>query len=144
MLIGQYKSKLTDKDRIALPKKLRDELGDENIIARWYEGCLVLVSKGGWNVLFERLSGIAGPVTSPVRDVDRFVLGMAYEIKLDRQGRFILPKSLKEYAHIKDEVIFVGLQDRVEIWASEKWLELEGGVQEKASKAIEKIAKDKR
>ena len=51
MLIGQYTSKLTDKNRISIPKKIRAELGDEMIVAKWYEGGLVLVSKENWQKL---------------------------------------------------------------------------------------------
>ena len=142
MLIGQYKSKLTDKDRLALPKKLRNSLGEEMVIARWYENCLVLVSGNGWEDLLGRLSGTAGPITEPVRDIDRFIYGMAFEVKLDKQGRFIVPELLKEYAGIKSEVVFIGLGDRVEIWSASEWKVKESKVQEKASEAIEKIAKE--
>ena len=143
MLIGQFTSKLTDKDRLAVPKKLRSDLGEEMILARWYEDCLVLVSKAGWNRLIERLSGATGPIVSPVRDIDRFIIGMAFEISLDKQGRFIVPGPMLEYAGIKTEVVFVGLGDRVEIWAAEEWKEAEEVVQKKASAAIELIARQK-
>lgn len=141
MLIGQYVSKLTEKDRIAVPKKIRQELGEDLIIARWYEKCLVLVSKDAWQRLLKRLIGTANLITSPVRDVDRFILGLAFEIKLDNQGRFIMPKALLDYANIKQEMVFVGLYDRVEIWASEEWEKLEAEVEKKAAKAVEKISK---
>lgn len=141
MLIGQYTSKLTDKDRISVPKIIRKELGGEMIVARWYEKCLVLVSKEAWQNLLKRLVGEPGLVISPVRDIDRFVSASAFEVKLDRQGRFILPKLLLDYAAVKTEVVFVGLGDRVEIWAAEAWDELEKTIEEKALEAIEDISK---
>lgn len=141
MLIGQYKSKLTEKDRISVPKKIRDELGDELVIARWYEKCLVLVSQGGWQNLMERLTGGSELITSPVRNIDRFVLASGFEIELDTQGRFVIPEILKIYASLTDEVIFVGLGDRVEIWSKENWEMVEEDIQEKADEAIEEIAK---
>lgn len=143
MLIGQFRSKLTDKDRIAIPKKFRNELGDELILARWYENCLVLVSKEGWESLLKRLIGKTKLVTSPVRDIDRFVLASAFEIKLDKQGRFVVPEILVNYANIGAEVVFVGLGDRVEVWSAANWNEIEKASQEKASLAIEKIARQK-
>ena len=143
MIIGQYKSKLTDKDRISVPKKFRRELGNELIVARWYESCLVVVGKEGWKQLLARLSGDTRMIISPVRDLDRFILGSAFEVNLDKQGRFILPEILLRYADIKTEVVFVGLQDRVEIWSERNWNELEERAEKKASIAIEKIAKIK-
>ncbi len=141
MLIGQYNSKLTDKDRISVPKKFREELGEELIVAKWYGSCLILVSKDTWEKLLLRLVGDSKLVTEPVRDIDRFVLASAFEIKLDSQGRFIVPEILRAYAEIKFEVTFIGLGDRVEVWSSEKWKDLESVLESKASEAIEKIAK---
>ena len=145
MLIGQYSSKLTDNKRISVPKKIRDELGDEMVIAKWYEGCLVLVSKENWQKLISRLIGKETIVISPVRDIDRFILASAFEVSLDGQGRFVLPENLMLYAEVVSEVAFIGLGDRVEVWAQDKWRELEKNAEEKASLAIEKIAyKDNR
>jgi len=141
MLIGQYSSKLTDKNRIAVPKKIRDEVGDEMVIAKWYEGCLVLVSKEKWQNLINRLVGFGKIIISPVRDIDRFIMASAFEVSLDRQGRFVLPEELRKYANVLDEVVFIGLGDRVEIWAIEAWSKLEEISESKAAAAIEKIAK---
>lgn len=141
MLIGQYSSKLTEGSRVAIPKKVREELGSEMVVAKWYEGCLVLVSSKSWQKLIKRLTGSTTFVISPVRDIDRFILASAFEVSLDGQGRFVLPESLKEYAGISEELIFVGLGDRVEIWEKNAWIALEESAEAKASKAIEKIAK---
>ncbi len=141
MLIGQYSSKLTDKNRVSIPAKIRNEIGNEMVIAKWYEECLVLVSKTNWQNLIQRLIGEAGLIVSPVRDIDRFIYGSAFEIELDGQGRFVLPENLIKYASIKQELVFVGLQDRVEIWSLEKWQEIESNAEQKASEAIENLAK---
>jgi MraZ protein len=142
MIIGQYKSKLTDKERIAVPKKFREEIGADLILARWYESCLVLVSKENWEYLLSRLTGNTKVITQSVRDIDRFIYASAFETKLDKQGRFIIPETLKIFANLKEEVVFVGLGDRVELWSIEEWGKLEESVQDKASFAIEQIAKD--
>lgn len=144
MLVGQYTSKLTDKDRISIPKKFREELGDELIVAKWYENCLVLVSREIWEKLLNRLLGESKLITAPVRDIDRFILGSAFEIKLDSQGRFIVPEVLRIYADITDEVTFIGLGDRAEIWSAGKWMEIEKVLETKASEAIETISKFKK
>ena len=142
MLIGQHTSKLTDKNRISVPKKFREELGSEMIIAKWYEECLVLVSRENWQKLVRRLIGDARIIISPVRDIDRFIFGSAFEADLDNQGRFVLSESLINYARIETEVVFVGLGNRVEIGSAEAWKEVEEIAEKKASKAIETIAKN--
>ena len=111
------------------------------ILAKWYEGCLVLVSRQNWQDLIKRLTGEGRIITSPVRDIDRFILASAFEVSLDGQGRFVLPESLIDYASFENDLIFVGLGERVEIWQLARWRDLEKLSEEKAAKAIEKIAK---
>ena len=50
--------------------------------------------------------------------------GSAYEAKLDRQGRFVLPQTLRDYAGIKAEVVLVGAGSRIELWSPERWNEV--------------------
>lgn len=141
MLIGQYSSNISKKRRVAIPAKFRSELGDVFILTRWYEGCLALVSVNEWSLLVNRLIGDIKGITEPVRDTDRFLLGLAYEIKPDEQGRVVIPEKLIEFAGIKKSVVFLGLGNRVEIWDEESWIKKEKEIQEHASKYIERIAK---
>jgi len=53
MLIGEYRAKLGQKNRTALPKVLKQGLGEELIITRGYEGCLIMVDKAKWNKLIK-------------------------------------------------------------------------------------------
>ena len=144
MLIGSYTSSLSSKRRTAIPKKFLEILGKEIILAKWYEQCLVIVNKEVWEALLNKLSGKAEIATKPVRDTDRFILGSAYEIKPDSQGRIILPVNLVKYADLKENLIFLGLKDRVEIWNKDVWEEKEKEISAKASEYIEKIANEKR
>ena len=139
MLIGQYFSKVTDKNRISLPKKFRNELGKKLVIAKWYEGCLVIVQEKDWTGILGKLTGRAEILTKAVRDTDRFILGSAYELDLDAQGRFVIPGNLISYAGFSEDVTFLGLGDRVELWDSKVWDKKEKLVQESAVEALESI-----
>jgi MraZ protein len=143
MLIGHYITKLMQDGRCAMPSKFRKEIGSSAIVARWYEGCLVVVSVDKWQELLQKLTGRSEVITAPVRETDRFILGSAFEISTDSQGRFIVPKSLRDYAKLQEEVTFVGLGDRVEIWNKAAWEEKEKLLSEKAGEMIEKIAESK-
>jgi MraZ protein len=46
-------------------------------------------------------------------------MGGARDLELDRQGRIVIPGSHLEYAQIKNDVTILGLNDRIEIWATE-------------------------
>jgi len=146
MLIGSYSGILSPKRRTAIPKRFLDELGKKVIIAKWYEGCLVIVGTDAWEALLDRLSGRIGLITGPVRDTERFILGSAYELIPDRQGRVVIPTRLVAYAALTQEIVFIGLGERVEIWGLEKWAEREKFVAAHAAEFIEKLAQknDKR
>ncbi|OGM05930.1 hypothetical protein A2125_00355 [Candidatus Woesebacteria bacterium GWB1_43_5] len=144
MLIGQYETKISPKRRIAVPNKLRRNLGKKFIIARWYEGCLVLVGEDGWEKLMGRLTANMGHVTQTVRDTDRFILGSAFEVTPDPQGRVVIPEILSKYAHIKNDVIFLGLGDRAEIWDKTLWRKREEHVTANSVKLMEEMAKEDR
>jgi len=141
MLLGQYEANLTEKGRLAVPKKFREKLGVSIIAARWYEGCLVLVGTDKWKELLSRLTSKSDIITAPVRDTDRFILGSAFEIDLDKQGRFVVPKLLKDYAGLKSESVFVGLGDRIEIWDKVRWAEKEVLISKKAEQLVEELAR---
>jgi MraZ protein len=140
MFIGQYPGILSVKRRLAVPKKFRDELGKKLVVAKWYEGCLVVISVPKWNALLDRLTGVSKVITSPVRDTDRFILGSAFEVEPDDQGRIVIPEALTQYAHIKTNITFLGLGDRIEIWDQGKWTEREKYISENASEMVEKLA----
>jgi len=48
-------------------------------------------------------------------------MSLAEEIEPDDQGRFILPKHLKEYAKIDKNIVIIGAGSNIEIWAEEAW-----------------------
>ncbi len=139
MLIGQYTSKVSRKRRVAVPSKFRKELGETFILIRWYENCLALVSKKQWKELFDRLIGEAKGITQAVRDTDRFLLGQAYELVPDEQGRVIIPEALAVFAELEEEAVFIGLVDRVELWNKTKWEEREKYVEANAGELIDKL-----
>ena len=142
MLIGQYETTLSQKRRVAIPKAFRKVLGKKFIAAKWYEGCLVLVSQDDWQELLNRLTGKKGMITTPVRDTDRFILGSAFELEPDGQGRVIVPALLADYASLKEEIVFLGLGDRAEIWAKSEWKKREGYVASHAAEFVEKMAEN--
>src|SRR3989344_1038019 len=76
MLIGEYRYRIGLKNRVALPKKFRDDLGERVVAMRGYEGSIMVVSRKNWSKLVEE--AIGGPLTDPkVRDTARFLMGRA-------------------------------------------------------------------
>ena len=124
MLIGEFSYRVGLKNRVAIPKKLRADLGQKVMAMRGYEGSIMLVSQKNWEKMVDE--AIGGPLTdAKVRDTARFLMGSAHEVELDAQGRFVLPPSLVEHGGTKvgEEVVFVGLGRWVEIWSIKRWEE---------------------
>jgi len=120
VLIGEYTSKVTAGKRVAIPKQFVTALGKELIITKGFEKHLVLVNKRK----FEKITN--GVVDMPfiqgdVRQVTRYLLGNAFPIKPDAQGRFVLPEKLHQYADFRQSVVFLGLGSWVEIWDEAVW-----------------------
>jgi len=121
MFLGEYVAQLGEKNRILLPKRLRDELV-ENIVyvTRGYEECLILVDRQRWINLIQEIS--KKPILSiDVRDTKRYILGGAIEAELDNQGRFVLTEELVNFAKLESKIVFLGVGEWIEIWDYDKW-----------------------
>ena len=122
MLLGQYDGRVDTKGRTAFPNKFREILGDKLIVTLGYENSLIVVSEENWRALLEGTEGKPF-IQSETRETQRFLLGGASGVELDDKGRFVLPAYLREFAKVKDNVVFIGLSRYVEIWDKDRWLE---------------------
>ncbi|MCI7241872.1 MAG: division/cell wall cluster transcriptional repressor MraZ [Bacilli bacterium] len=123
MLMGEYHHNIDDKNRLIIPSKFREELGNEFVITRGLDGCLFVYSMDEWNKVMNKLKTL--PFTKKdARTFMRFMLSAASICEFDKQGRINLVNSLINYAEIKKECVIIGVNDRLEIWAVEKFNEL--------------------
>lgn len=123
MFLGEYQPNLTEGARLALPKKLRDQIrGDSIILSRGFERCIFGYDREDW--LREAEKQVDSPISeAKVRTLKRFMFATAADVELDQQGRFVIPVSLKEYAQINGEMTVIGAGDHFEIWNSHNWRE---------------------
>lgn len=142
MLLGTYQVKVASGRRVFIPAPFRQDLGENLILAKWYEECLVLVANNAWQALYKRLTGSQKIIIGPIRDTERFILGSAYGINLDDQGRIVIPENLNNFAKLGEEISFIGLGDRVEIWDKIIWDEKQKSLAKEASQIIEGLAND--
>lgn len=120
MLMGEYRHNIDEKNRLVIPSKFRSDLGDTFIVTRGLDGCLFVYSKEEWSNIVDKLKSL--PFTShDARFFTRFFLSGAIEAELDKSGRVSITSPLIEYAGITKECVIIGANDRLEIWAMEKW-----------------------
>lgn len=138
MLIGQYQTKIDIKGRVALPAKFKRLLGNRIIITAGYEQSLMVVAQKDWQGEIDRVTNQSSTL-GLTRETDRFLLGSAYEVELDNQGRFIIPKYLRSYAGLAEAIIFVGVGKRAEVWSQSKWDKYSQYLNEKVKELGEKL-----
>lgn len=143
MLLGTYQVKVSASRRVFIPAPFRETLGENLILAKWYEQCLVLIADSSWQALYNRLVGDQKIIVSPIRETERFILGSAYNTTPDEQGRIVIPELLSHFANLTDEISFIGLGDRVEIWDGKIWEEKQKSLAKEAFEIIENLASKK-
>ena len=102
---------------------------------------MVLVGEDYWNALYKRLTGERSLIVNPVRDTERFILASAYEVIPDEQGRIVIPERLAVYSGITQDLYFIGLGEKAEIWDKITWEAKEKEVVKDAAGYIEELAK---
>ncbi|MBR2067235.1 MAG: division/cell wall cluster transcriptional repressor MraZ [Solobacterium sp.] len=120
MFIGKYTHSIDSKNRLIIPVKFRDDLGDSFVVTRWLDGCLSIYSMSQWEKMIEGLSAL--PATKKnVRLYIRSLTANAIECSLDNQGRIQLSKDLVDIAKIQKSCVITGVNDHIEIWAEEQY-----------------------
>ena len=120
MFIGEYEHSVDAKGRVIMPAKLREDIGEKFIVTKGLDGCLFAYSYEEWTNFENKLK--TSPLTNKnARDFVRFFLSGAVECEIDKQGRFLIPGNLREYATLEKEIIIIGVGTRIEIWNKEEW-----------------------
>lgn len=123
-LLGSFRHQIDDKGRISLPASFRRDAPEQPLVlARVHPSALTLYPADSWSEVEGRLRELLRlqPSSRP------FVLGVtanAVEVTPDRQGRILIPHRLLESVGIRESALLVGVIDRVEIWAPERFDEM--------------------
>lgn len=115
-MIGKYAAKLDDKNRLIVPAKLREELGQDFYVTLGVNcghRCLTIYTSADWQTLSDNYNTLPisqrGAATS-------LIFMNAVECEPDKQFRFGLSPFLLSYAGIGKEVMIVGRAGQAEIW----------------------------
>ena len=120
MFIGEYEHSVDVKGRVIMPVKLREDVGETFILTKGLDGCLFAYSQTEWTNFEEKLKTL--PLTNKnARDFVRFFLSGAIECEIDKQGRFLIPGNLRDYAKLDKEIVILGVGTRIEIWDKQIW-----------------------
>lgn len=119
MLMGEYHHNLDEKNRLIIPSKLREEMGDLFVLTRGLDECLFIYPREEWNRIIEKYKEL--PNTKDARNFMRFFLAGATECSFDKQGRISISSPLMRYAELEHECVIIGVNDHLEVWSEDRW-----------------------
>ena len=143
MFYGEYEHTLDNKGRVIIPAKFREIFKEHYVekffITRGLDQCLFVFTEESWKTQEKKFREM--PFTKgEARKFNRLYFSGACEVICDKQGRALIPDYLKSYAGISEDVVIIGVSDRSEIWAKEKWQEFfdqnKGNFEDLAEKLI--------
>lgn len=121
--MGRFRHTIDAKGRLIVPSRMRDELaGDRVVLSWWFEDCIAIWSETGWSEIEARLRG-QGQSSSAARKIVRKVAGSAHAEEVDKQGRVMVPQTLREQAGITRDAVIVGALTHGEIWDPHRYEE---------------------
>ena len=125
MFRGRYEHTIDNKGRVSIPSKFREIITkkyDDRLIITNFDHCLVAFPYEEWTLLEQKV-GSFSLVRKETSSFLRFFYSSAIDCAIDKQGRLLMPQTLRDYAALQKEVILVGEGKRIEIFAKERWQE---------------------
>ena len=126
---GQYQHSIDAKGRVSLPAKFRENLAelditaqasDRIILTRTFHQCLVAYPYDRWLRFEEKIRQLPQFDPNIIRLKRVYVAG-AIECTLDGHGRLLVPQTMRDYAELEGQVMWVGQLDTIELWSSKRW-----------------------
>ena len=142
MFYGEYLHSIDRKGRLILPSRFR-EVAKSNFIERFFitrglDKCLFMFSEEEWRLQEGKFRAVSF-TKQQARTFNRLYFSGAAEVIPDRQGRILVPQYLKDFAQIKRDVVVVGVSNRIEIWAKDKWQQFYGTSRPSFEEIAEKL-----
>ncbi len=124
MFRGRFIHTIDSKGRVSVPIKFREVLSEKYeeslIVTTEVDQCLIAFPTEEWNRLEEKIRSLPS-MSKELKAWMRFFYSGAVECPIDRQGRILIPPSLREYGSLNKEVVLIGLFNKIEIWDKGRW-----------------------
>ena len=122
LLTGTHPRTLDDKNRLALPKRVRELLGDPAalFVTPGPDQTLWVYAEGELETLAGRLD--QAPATDgEARLFRRLYFAQTEQVDVDKSGRILVPERLGKFAGLHKEVVLIGVRDHLELWDAGRW-----------------------
>ena len=120
-MTGKYRHGIDAKGRLAIPARLREELGAAFYVTIGLEHSLMILTEAGFAAIVEKMRGL------PMAEAQklRFFFSNALRCEPDKQGRILLPQELRRYANLGENAVILGFGDKAEIWDADTYDKME-------------------
>lgn len=125
MLKGTYNQTMDIKGRMAFPAKLREIIGEKFVVTKGLDGCLFVYSLEEFEIRADKIKSLP---MAKARNLQRTFMANAVEVEADKQGRILIPQTLRGIAGLEKDIVVAGVSDRCEIWDKQKWEDLNNSV----------------
>jgi MraZ protein len=126
LLTGTHPRTLDDKNRLVLPSRIRDQMGEvaKLFVTKAQDQSLGLYRPQEVEQLAAKIDQ-ASATSQEVRVFSRMFFASMEEVEVDRAGRILIPERLVQYAGLRHEVVLVGVRDHMELWDAGRWQQYE-------------------
>jgi len=69
----------------------------------------------------------------------RLMLAGAMDVKLDNQGRILIPDYLRKYAALGKKIVLAGVYNRLEVWNEKEWIKYKQRTEKESGNIAEKL-----
>ncbi len=126
---GTYHHGLDAKNRMFIPVKYREALGENFVIIRapYPNKGLYAFPEETWDELCDEMNekSAQGVLSQEEEWERRDLYRYSDDVSMDKQGRITINQDLCEYAGLKNEVIIIGNMKHLEIWDPETFAKAE-------------------
>ena len=142
MFYGEYQHSIDRKGRLILPAKFRDTCRESGIerffVTRGLDKCIFMFAEDEWRNQEYKFRSMSF-TKKETRSFNRMFFAGAVDVMPDKQGRFIVPQYLKDYAEIKRDTVVIGVSNRIELWSKKSWEEFYAASSESFEQVAENI-----
>ncbi|MBQ8288358.1 MAG: division/cell wall cluster transcriptional repressor MraZ [Clostridia bacterium] len=113
-MLGKHKHTIDAKNRIFLPAKYRDELGNDLVVAKSITGdCLRVYTSANWEKYEAKIRELP---EIEAEEASFWLTTNAEHVRVDDQGRIAILPDYRDYANLDKEIVSCGRGEYMEIW----------------------------
>ena len=133
MYLGEFICKIDKKNRIFIPASFRENL-KEIILTYIDEDTLIIKSSENWTP--DSILNNTNIPKNKLKTYIHYIENNSVRIKLDKEGRIVIPKTIIDKLSFKTETIIIGKIDRFLIINKDKYLEEKNEINESWNKFL--------